>query len=272
MYCSRFLQLLAIFVICGDFCVQNLDIAGVKALVTTLNSIDVADVEVVVAPSAIHISEVITTLKKDIAISAQNCNFKVLCSEGSTILNRTNFCTIQQGNGAYTGEISADQLKEFGVSWVILGHSERRQYFKEDNTLLREKLQYALSKGLKVIYCIGETLEQREADQTKIVNISQLEPVKDLLDSSKVVIAYEPIWAIGTGKVATPEQAQETHKDIRDYLASFNADLAANIRIQVLDAYCYRQPAVLLLLTLGFGSMGDQQMLQMLAHSLRART
>ena len=116
---------------------------------------------------------------------------------------------------------------------MILGHSERRQYFKEDNAILREKLAYALSKGLKVIYCIGESLEQREANKTKEVNISQLEPVKDLLDADKVVIAYEPIWAIGTGKVATPEQAQATHKEIREYLATVNADLAAKIRIQV---------------------------------------
>ena len=138
-----------------------------------------------------------------------------------------------QGNGAYTGEISAEQLKDIGATWVILGHSERRQYFKEDNAILREKLQYVLSKGLKVIYCIGESLAEREGGKTKEVNISQLEPVKDLLDANTVVIAYEPIWAIGTGKVATPEQAQETHKEIREYLATVNADMAANIRIQV---------------------------------------
>jgi triosephosphate isomerase (TIM) len=118
---------------------------------------------------------------------------------------------------------------------VILGHSERRQYFKEDNAILREKLAYALSKGLKVMYCIGESLAEREAGKTKDVNISQLEPVKDLLDAENVVIAYEPIWAIGTGKVATPEQAQETHKEIRDYLVTVNPTLAANIRIQVSD-------------------------------------
>ncbi len=86
---------------------------------------------------------------------------------------------------------------------------------------------------MKVIYCIGESLEQREQGKTKEVNISQLEPVKDLLDAKTVVIAYEPIWAIGTGKVATPEQAQETHKEIRDYLATVNPSLAAEIRIQV---------------------------------------
>ncbi len=118
---------------------------------------------------------------------------------------------------------------------MILGHSERRQYFKEDNAILREKLAYALSKGLKVMYCIGESLAEREAGKTKDVNISQLEPVKDLLDAENVVIAYEPIWAIGTGKVATPEQAQETHKEIRDYLVTVNPTLAANIRIQVSD-------------------------------------
>jgi triosephosphate isomerase (TIM) len=189
-----------------------LDKAGVKALVTVLNGIDVTGCEVVVAPVAIHIPEVVSTIKKDIAVASQNCNFK--------------------GNGAYTGEISAEQLLDQEVGWVILGHSERRQYFKEDNEILKTKLEYALSKGLKVIFCIGESLAEREANKTREVCISQLEPVKGLLNAASVVIAYEPIWAIGTGKVATPEQAQETHKEIRDYLATVDADLAANIRIQ----------------------------------------
>ncbi len=121
------------------------------------------------------------------------------------------------------------------VGWVILGHSERRQYFKEDNEILKTKLEYALSKGLKVIYCIGESLAERDANQTREVCVSQLEPVKSLLKAESVVIAYEPIWAIGTGKVATPEQAQATHKEIRDYLATVDPTLAANIRIQVLS-------------------------------------
>eukprot|EP00960_Hanusia_phi_P078258 768799-Hanusia_phi.AAC.4 len=128
--------------------------------------------------------------------------------------------------------IPPSQLADMGAKWVILGHSERREYFKEDNEMLRQKLEYALSKGLKVIFCIGEKLEERNGGKTLDVCKSQLEPVKDLLKPETVVIAYEPVWAIGTGVTATPEQAQETHKQIRDYLATVNADMASKIRIQ----------------------------------------
>mmetsp|Transcript_67633 Transcript_67633/g.180797 ORF Transcript_67633/g.180797 Transcript_67633/m.180797 type:complete len:249 (-) Transcript_67633:83-829(-) len=191
----------------------NLDAKGAKALVAdVLNGIDTAKVDVVVAPVFLHIESVVAGLKKEIEVAGQNCNFK--------------------GNGAYTGEISAEQLVDIGAKWVILGHSERRQYYKEDNAVLKDKLEYALSKGLKVIFCIGESLQEREAGKTKEVCISQLEPVKALLNADKVVIAYEPIWAIGTGKTASPEQAQETHKWIRDYLAGVDKSLADNIRIQ----------------------------------------
>ncbi len=138
-----------------------------------------------------------------------------------------------QGNGAYTGEVSADQLKDIGAAWVILGHSERRQLYKEDSAMLRSKMEAALSAGLKVVYCVGELLEEREAGRTREVCVSQLEPVKDLLRPESVVIAYEPVWAIGTGKVATPEQAQETHRQIRDYLATVDSAVASAIRIQV---------------------------------------
>jgi triosephosphate isomerase len=138
--------------------------------------------------------QVCDSIKADIAVAAQNCNFK--------------------GNGAFTGECSCDQIADIGCKWVVLGHSERRQYFKEDNEILKTKLEYALSKGLKVIYCIGESLEERQAGKTIDVCKSQLEPVKELLKADTVVIAYEPIWAIGTGVTATPEQAQETHKQV----------------------------------------------------------
>jgi triosephosphate isomerase len=138
-----------------------------------------------------------------------------------------------QGNGAYTGEVSADQLKDMGAAWVILGHSERRQLYKEDSAMLRSKMETALSTGLKVVYCVGELLEEREAGKTREVCVSQLEPVKDLLRPDSVVIAYEPVWAIGTGRVATPEQAQETHWQIRDYLATVDPAVASAIRIQV---------------------------------------
>lgn len=128
--------------------------------------------------------QVCDSIKADIAVAAQNCNFK--------------------GNGAFTGECSCDQIADIGCKWVVLGHSERRQYFKEDNEILKTKLEYALSKGLKVIYCIGESLDERQAGKTIEVCKSQLEPVKELLKADTVVIAYEPIWAIGTGVTATP--------------------------------------------------------------------
>mmetsp|Transcript_43178 Transcript_43178/g.108070 ORF Transcript_43178/g.108070 Transcript_43178/m.108070 type:complete len:249 (+) Transcript_43178:72-818(+) len=190
----------------------NLDAAGAKALVESLNKMDCTDCDVIVAPISLHIPSVVAGIKADIAVSAQNCNFK--------------------GNGAFTGENSADQIADIGCKWVILGHSERRQYFKEDDEMLKTKLEYALSKGLKVMYCIGESLQEREAGKTLDVCKTQLEKVKDILKADTCVIAYEPIWAIGTGVTATPEQAQETHKQIRDWIAETHKDLAANIRIQ----------------------------------------
>ena len=120
--------------------------------------------------------------------------------------------------GAYTGEVSASMLKSVGCTHVILGHSERRQYFGEDNALLAKKVDQALSHGLKVIFCIGETLEQREANQTLAVNATQLSEGTFHLSADQykeLIIAYEPVWAIGTGKTASPEQAQEVHAAIR---------------------------------------------------------
>jgi triosephosphate isomerase (TIM) len=190
----------------------NLNQAGVKSLVALLNEMDADGCDVVVAPVALHIPAAVAALKPAVSVAAQNCNFK--------------------GTGAYTGELAAEQLADAGVRWVILGHSERRSYFKEDGALLRAKLEAARAAGLSVIYCIGETLEERETERTREVCVSQLEPVKDLLDPATVVIAYEPIWAIGTGKTATPQMAQDTHKEIRDYLATVDPAMAAAIRIQ----------------------------------------
>jgi len=128
----------------------------------------------------------------------------------------------QADKGAYTGETSAQMLQAVGTSHVILGHSERRQYFGEDEALLASKTDKALENGLDVIFCIGESLEQREAEQTLDVVKQQLAGgcfhlSKD--DFSKLVIAYEPVWAIGTGKTASPEQAQEVHAYIRQLIA-----------------------------------------------------
>jgi len=123
-------------------------------------------------------------------------------------------------NGAFTGEISVAQLKDSGITWAILGHSERRVLLQESNDFVASKTATALDGGLGVILCCGESLEQREDGKTIDVVTSQLKAVADKVkDWSKIVIAYEPIWAIGTGKVATTEQAQEVHKAIREWLA-----------------------------------------------------
>lgn len=138
--------------------------------------------------------------------------------------------------GAWTGEITVDLIKDFGLNWVILGHSERRAYCGETPEMVGAKTKLALEAGLKVIACIGEQLSDREAGKTMDVCIAQLKPIMDAVPEGKlgdVVIAYEPVWAIGTGVTATPEQAQETHKQIREWIGKTYGDAAANgMRIQ----------------------------------------
>ncbi len=137
--------------------------------------------------------------------------------------------------GAYTGEISAVMLKSVDVEYVIIGHSERRKYFKESDEVLLKKINLALANDLKPIFCIGEELEQREADKHFDVVRSQIENVIFHLEASKldkIIIAYEPVWAIGTGKVASPEQAQEMHKFIRGLIEEkFGEEKAQNMTI-----------------------------------------
>lgn len=124
-------------------------------------------------------------------------------------------------SGAYTGEISAKFLADIGAHFVILGHSERRQYFGETSRSLNPKIKTALSEGLAVIYCVGETLSEREANQTLSIIEDQLHQGlsdQSLASADNLIIAYEPVWAIGTGKTATPAQAQEVHAHIRQIL------------------------------------------------------
>ena len=141
-----------------------------------------------------------------------------------------------QDAGAFTGEISADMLLDAGVKYVIIGHSERRQYYKEDDAFLNRKVLKALEKGLTPILCCGETLEQREAGVT--LDWIRLRIKSDLQgvtaeQAASMVIAYEPIWAIGTGKTATSDQAEEVCKAIRDTIADiYDSDTAEKIRIQ----------------------------------------
>ena len=139
-------------------------------------------------------------------------------------------------SGAYTGEVSPLMLKDLNVEYVILGHSERRAYYNESDEFINEKVKSALKHNIKPILCIGENLEQREKGITTDVVKEQL--LKDLKDLTKeeivnVVIAYEPIWAIGTGKTATPEMAQEVHKFIRDLLTNlYSKEIADEVTIQ----------------------------------------
>lgn len=138
-------------------------------------------------------------------------------------------------NGAFTGEISSAMLLDFGCRYVIVGHSERRTLYGEDNTLVAAKFWAALKAGLRPILCVGETLAQREAEETLSIVSSQLDAVLSLSDNqaalSEAVIAYEPIWAIGTGKQASPEQAQAVHQAIREQCCAVNQDLGNRLRI-----------------------------------------
>jgi triosephosphate isomerase len=135
--------------------------------------------------------------------------------------------------GAFTGEVSAEMLLEFGCSYVIVGHSERRSYHAESDELVAQKAQRALASGLTPIVCVGETLEEREQGATDAVVSRQLAPVLDAMRTqlASMVIAYEPVWAIGTGKTATPEMAQQVHARLRAMLAERDAESAQQVRI-----------------------------------------
>jgi len=138
-------------------------------------------------------------------------------------------------DGAYTGEISGRMLRSVGCEYVILGHSERRQYFRETDALINEKAKKALAVGLAPIVCVGETLQQREDGLTMDVVSTQVRGVLEGLsssDMSRVVVAYEPVWAIGTGRNATPEQAQEVHRQIRGLVVqSYGEAVAENLSV-----------------------------------------
>ena len=141
----------------------------------------------------------------------------------------------QAGSGAYTGEVSGSMLQSYGVHSVLLGHSERRAYFHEDNALLSEKVDAALALGIEVVYCFGEMLEERENETHFDVVTTQLKDALFHLEAahwSNIILAYEPVWAIGTGRTASPEQAQEMHKHIRTVLADhYGQDCADEVSI-----------------------------------------
>lgn len=137
-------------------------------------------------------------------------------------------------SGAYTGEVSAQMLADFSCRYVIVGHSERRAYHAESSELVAQKAVAVIGAGMTPIVCVGETLDEREAGQTNVVVRNQLGQVLELLDAdsmAKIVVAYEPVWAIGTGRTATPEMAQEVHARLRAQLAEKNAMAAGMVQI-----------------------------------------
>jgi triosephosphate isomerase len=179
--------------------------------------VDVEGVDIVVCPPFTDLGDAADALvDSNIALGAQNMFW--------------------EDSGAFTGEISAPLLKDLGVKYVIIGHSERRQYFHETNETVNKRLRAALKHGLTPIVCVGENLAERESNKTFDVIKNHCEGSLSGLSAdemNKVVVAYEPVWAIGTGKTATPQQAQEVHVFIRQLLGKmFNAQTAAAVRIQ----------------------------------------
>ena len=175
-----------------------------------------ANCRVLISPTSINLTSAVEATKGSvIEVSAQNMH--------------------QATSGAYTGEISANMLQDVGVKTVILGHSERRTFFGEDDTMLTEKVTTALENNLEIIFCFGELLEDRKSDNHFNVVESQLKNVVLALNASawkNIVLAYEPVWAIGTGETASPEQAQEMHAFIRGLVeATYGKILANNVSI-----------------------------------------
>ncbi len=171
--------------------------------------------EVVVAPPATHLTTLVAaTNGTKLQVSAQNSG--------------------TAKSGAFTGELSPVVLKEIGCNWVILGHSERRHVYKETDQLIQERLKASLAEGLTPIFCVGELITERKANETTKVVDRQLSILKSFSkdELKNLVIAYEPVWAIGTGEVATPEQAEEVHLHIRGWLSSnLGQELGNSLRV-----------------------------------------
>lgn len=204
-------------IIAGNWKMNN-TIDDAKELVEKLKPLVVdSEVDIVVCPTYLSLAKVIElTNNTSIAVGAQNMHF--------------------EENGAYTGEVSGEMLKELGLDYVIIGHSERRQYFNETNETVNKKVVKALKLNLKPIVCVGETLEEREQNKAKEIVTTQVK--KALLGLSKeeissIVIAYEPIWAIGTGKTASSEDANEVCGWIRDEVRVLtDVNISEKVRIQ----------------------------------------
>lgn len=204
-------------IIAGNWKMNKTAKEAAKFILELKDKVKDANCEVIVCPTFTSLAQVITLVENtNIKVGAQNMYF--------------------EESGAYTGEVSPVMLKDLGVEYVILGHSERRQYFKEDDELINKKVKASFIHDLIPILCVGETLEHREAGKTHEIVKTQIE--KDLEDIgeenvSSMVIAYEPIWAIGTGKTATAQDANEVIMYIRDAVRGMYGDKAADsVRIQ----------------------------------------
>ncbi|KAI9798263.1 MAG: triosephosphate isomerase [Sarcosagium campestre] len=189
------------FFVGGNF-KMNGSVKTITSIIENLNNAKLdASTEVVIAPSSLYLLIAREHLRQGLEVAAQN--------------------VFDKPNGAFTGEISVEQLKESNITWTLVGHSERRVILQEEDSFIANKTKAALDGGLNVILCIGETLEQREANKTIDIVTYQLNAVAEKVqDWSHIVIAYEPVWAIGTGKVASTEQAQEVHAAIRSWLVT----------------------------------------------------
>ena len=205
-------------IIAGNWKMNN-DLNGtidlISNLAKSLNNSEICDI--IICPPFTTLSEANSQIKNTvIKLGAQNMYF--------------------ENEGAYTGEISAKMIKSVGCEFVILGHSERRAIFNESNSLINKKIKKAISSGLKPIFCVGESLEQREKGVTKeIIKTQVTEGLKDISSEEikTLIIAYEPVWAIGTGRNATPEQAQEVHEFIRSLIKeNYSQEIADNMIIQ----------------------------------------
>lgn len=203
-------------IVAGNWKMNNTQKETSALLRELMEKLPSTDAQVMVAPTFVNLAAAVQQVAgTSIGVMAQNMHFAE--------------------NGAYTGEISADMLLDVGIETVILGHSERRAYFGEDDAILLKKVTTALEKGLNVMFCFGEELEQRkDGSHFKVVE-SQLKNVLFGLDADawkKIVLAYEPVWAIGTGETASPEQAQEMHAFIRKTLAdAYGSELADGVSI-----------------------------------------
>jgi triosephosphate isomerase len=189
------------------------------ALIANINAADTTGCDIYVCPSPLHVDYCSTKFTNGAQVTPQNCNFK--------------------GLGAFTGEMAVEQMKDLGITNVLLGHSERRGEFgifpMDTDTTLATKLKYVLDAGMTCAFCIGEPKEVREKGIEAVLALmdTQLAQIYGMLDPTKVVIAYEPVWAIGTGLTATKEQAQEKHEGIRKLISEkASAEVAAAIRIQ----------------------------------------